>query len=133
MSNLEIIIGEPYATMIRQKTNIRNLRALFKVGLTPEGRRSLAETTGISEELILGWINLIDLLRIKGIGQEYVGLLERAGMNTLQKLQQADPESLYRQIINMNASKKVVRRLPTQAMVRAWVEQARDLPQMVIY
>lgn len=119
--------------MIRQKTNIRNLRALFKVGLTPEGRRSLAETTGISEELILGWINLIDLLRIKGIGQEYVGLLERAGMNTLQKLQQADPESLYRQIINMNASKKVVRRLPTQAMVRAWVEQARDLPQMVIY
>ena len=132
MSNLEMI-GESYAALIRRRTRIRNLRALFKVGLTPEGRRSLAETTGLSEELILNWINLIDLMRIKGIGREYINLLERVGVNTVRKLCQADPESLHRQMSELNASERVVRRLPTLAMVRAWVEQARGLPPMVIY
>ena len=31
----------------------------------------LAEKTGISEKNILEWVNLSDLMRIKGVGEEY--------------------------------------------------------------
>jgi predicted flap endonuclease-1-like 5' DNA nuclease len=39
--------------------------------------------TGISRKLILEWMNLADLHRIKGLGQEYSDLLEEAGIDTV--------------------------------------------------
>jgi len=36
--------------------------------------------------LILKWVNMADLFRVKGIGQEYSELLEKAGVDTVREL-----------------------------------------------
>ena len=40
----------------------------------------LAKQTGISESVILKWVNMADLFRVKGIGKQYSELLEKAGV-----------------------------------------------------
>ena len=36
---------------------------LLEVGATPSGRKEIAEKTGISEHMILQWVNHVDLYR----------------------------------------------------------------------
>ncbi len=137
MANLEAIEGiEPmYAATLREKAGIRSAEALLRVGATPEGRKDLEERTRISGELILGWVIMADLMRIKGVGGQYSELLEKAGVNTAKELERWDPEDLYRKLIevNMAKSKRLVGRLPTLVMVKGWVEQAKQLPTVITY
>ena len=56
-------------------------QALLERGATPQGRKELAEATGITGTLILEWVNHVDLYRVKGVGSEYADLLEISGAN----------------------------------------------------
>lgn len=107
--------------------------ALLEKGKTPKGRADLAVATGISEKSILRWVNMADLFRIKGVGEEYADLLEAAGVDTVAELAQRRPENLHAKLIEVNEAKKLVRRLPTLSEVTAWIEQAGDLPRAVEY
>ena len=95
--------------------------------------RELAEKTGISDKLLLEWVNHADLFRIKGVGEEYADLLEEAGVDTIPELAQRNPANLYEALEKANAQKKLVRQLPTRAQVESWVEQAKALPRVVSY
>ena len=87
----------------------------------------------MSTKLILEWVNLSDLARVKGIGEEYSDLLEEAGVDTVAELSQRMPETLYQKMVEINQAKKLVRKIPTQADVKSWVEQAKKLPRAVEY
>jgi long-chain acyl-CoA synthetase len=102
-------------------------------GASPRGRRALAEATGISEALLLRWINQADLFRIEGIGEEYADLLERAGVDTVPELAQRNPENLYAKLLEVNQEKNLVNRLPGLAQVADWVAEAKRLPRVVLY
>ena len=91
------------------------------------------DSTGISERLILDWLNRIDLFRIKGIGEEYSDLLESAGVDTVPELAQRNPKNLYQKIMEVNSKKKLVRQPPGQGQVADWVEQAKQLPRVIEY
>ena len=63
-------VGETYAQKLRD-AGVATQEALLEAGSTAKGRKELAERAGISEKLILGWVNRADLSRVKGIGEEY--------------------------------------------------------------
>ena len=134
MTKLETIegIGPVFAEKLREK-GIGTVEALLEAGSTPEGRQRLEERTGIGHKLILEWVNLADLMRIKGIGEEYSDLLEEAGVDTVKELRNRVPENLYQKMMEVNEVKKLVRRLPTSRMVADWIEQAKNLPPRVTY
>ncbi len=125
-------IGPTYAAKLAE-AGVNSTEALLEAGATPKGRQELAEKTGISPKLILEWVNLADLFRIKGIGEEYSDLLEEAGVDTVVELAQRNPENLYRALVEMNRAKKLVRRLPSQDQVADWVAQAKALPRVIEY
>jgi predicted flap endonuclease-1-like 5' DNA nuclease len=134
MAKLEEVegIGEIYAEKLRE-AGVASTGALLEQGATPKGRQRIAEKTGISGKLILEWVNLVDLFRIRGIGEEYADLLEEAGVDTVPELAQRNAENLYQKMKAVNEEKKLVRRLPSQDQVSDWVEQARGLPRVVTY
>lgn len=115
------------------KVGIRSINALLKKGATPKGRQELEAASGIGHKLILEWVNLADLYRIKGIGSEYSDLLEEAGVDTVVELATRKAENLYQSMLDTNAKKKLVRRPPALKMVTSWVEQAKKLPRIVKY
>jgi predicted flap endonuclease-1-like 5' DNA nuclease len=134
MAKLEKIegVGEVYAQKLRE-AGIRTTQALLEEGASPQGRKEIAEKTGISGTLILQWVNHVDLFRIKGVGEEYADLLEAAGVDTVPELAQRNPKNLYQKLLAVNQEKKLVRRPPTQSQVSDWIAQAKALPRVITY
>lgn len=125
-------IGEVYAQKLKA-AGVRSTDALLKKGASAKGRQELAEKSGISEKMILEWVNHVDLFRIRGVGSEYADLLEEAGVDTVPELAQRNPQNLLEKMTAVNAEKKLVRRMPTLAQVQSWVEQAKGLPRVIEY
>ncbi|MGW8143200.1 MAG: DUF4332 domain-containing protein [Anaerolineales bacterium] len=125
-------IGEKYATKLKM-VGISTTDSLLDRGSTPNGREEIAKKSGISKTLILEWVNLADLFRIKGVGEEYSDLLEEAGVDTVVELAQRNPDNLYKSVVEVNQKKKLVRKLPTQKQVGDWVKQAKNLPRVLEY
>jgi predicted flap endonuclease-1-like 5' DNA nuclease len=125
-------IGGTYAAKLIE-AGIRTAEALLKIGATPKGRKEIAEKSGISEKLILEWVNHVDLFRIKGVGEEYADLLEEAGVDTVVELAQRKAENLLAKMQEVNKEKKLVRQLPVLAQVSSWVEQAKKMERAIHY
>lgn len=125
-------IGEVYAQKLSD-AGIKTTNALLKQGATSKGRKEIAENTGISETLILEWVNHVDLFRIKGVFEEYADLLEEAGVDTVKELAQRNPGNLYKKLVEVNEQKKLVRQLPGKSQVENWVAQAKQLDRAVFY
>ena len=125
-------IGKVYATKL-EAAGISTVESLLERGATPKGRQDLAEQTDIGGKLILEWVNLADLFRIKGIGEEFSDLLEEAGVDTVPELAQRNPENLHSKLVEVNEAKKLVRRVPGLSQVQDWVAQAKELPRVVTY
>lgn len=125
-------IGPVYSEKL-QKAGVGSVEALLKLGATPKEREALAEKAGIDRKLILEWVNHADLFRIKGVAEEYSDLLEEAGVDTVVELAQRNAENLLAKIQEVNTLKKLVRRVPTLAQIKSWIEQAKALPQAIHY
>jgi predicted flap endonuclease-1-like 5' DNA nuclease len=125
-------IGPVYAAKL-EDAGVGSAEALLEQGATPKGRKEIAEKSGLSDALILEWVNHVDLYRIRGVGSEYADLLEEAGVDTVPELAQRNAEHLLEKMTAVNAEKKLVRRLPVLSQVQSWVEQAKHLERKVSY
>jgi len=125
-------IGPVYAAKLG-KIGIRTTEALLKKGASPDGRKEIGVAAGIGHALVLEWVNLADLYRIKGVGSEYSDLLEEAGVDTVVELSKRDAEHLHGKMMEINAVKNLVNRMAGLKQVRNWVSQAKRLPRVVTY
>jgi len=125
-------IGEVYAGKL-EEAGVRSAEDLLKKGATPKGRKELAEKSGVSEKLVLEWVNHMDLFRIKGVASEYSDLLEEAGVDTVPELAQRNGANLFQKLVEVNDAKKLVRKLPVQSQVEDWIEQAKKLDRVIQY
>lgn len=116
-----------------RNAGVNNTDGLLKNTKTKKQRKDLAEKTGISEEKVLKFANMVDLYRIKGIGSEFAELLEAAGVDTVPELAQRNAENLTKKMEEVNLDKKLVRRTPALKEVENWVAQAKDLPRALEY
>lgn len=125
-------IGSEYKKKLAA-IGIKTTEALLKQGATPKGRKLIEEKTKIGHRLILEWVNLADLFRVKGIGEEYSDLLEEAGVDTVVELSNRNADNLLSKINEVNKVKKLVRRPPALSMVKSWIEQAKKLDRVIEY
>ena len=108
-------------------------RSLITRHTIRSGRRELENNSGISGKQLLEWANRADLFRIKGVGEEYSDLLERAGVDTVPELARRNAANLYKAMAEVNEGKNIVRQLPGQKQVANWVSQAKELPRKIEY
>jgi predicted flap endonuclease-1-like 5' DNA nuclease len=125
-------IGPVYAEKL-VAAGIKTTEKLLEAGAKAKAREELAAKTGIAHKLILEWVNLADLMRISGVGEEYSDLLEEAGVDTVVELSNRKPENLLQKILETNKEKKLVRRPPVLKQIQKWVEEAKKLPRKVEY
>jgi predicted flap endonuclease-1-like 5' DNA nuclease len=111
---------------------VRTTEDLLNAGATRAGRQRLADATGISGQLILEWVNHVDLMRVPGVGPQYSDLLEAAGVDSPAELVQRNAANLATTIQEVVAARPgIVRRMPTEAEVAGWIEAARSTPRVV--
>lgn len=134
MANIATIegIGPVFAEKLTA-AGAKTVEGFLEMAKDPKGRKALAEATGIDDGKILKWANKADLMRIKGVGEEYSDLLEAAGVDTVKELKHRKPENLHAKMEEVNAEKKLVRQTPSLKSVGDWVEHAKVLPAMLTY
>ena len=125
-------IGPVYADKLKA-AGLTTTGALLEAAKDPKGRKALAEKTGIEEKRILEWANRADLMRVKGVGEEYSDLLEAAGVDTVKELKTRRADNLTAKMTEINAAKKLVRQLPSEKQVADWIEHAKTLPAVLTY
>jgi hypothetical protein len=112
---------------------IKSSGELLKRGASPEGRKEIVDATGIGDNLILKWMNISDLIRIRGMNLEHIHLLKEANINSVAELSQRNPEVFQNILIRINDRIKILSKPLTASIVRDWVEQAKKLPQIIKY
>jgi len=124
-------IGPAYGAKL-SAAGIRTTSDLLTAGAKPGGRDRIAEATGISHKLILEWVNNVDLMRIPGVGPQYSDLLEAAGVDSPAELAHRNASNLAVTVQEVVAARPgIVRRVPTEAEIAGWIEEARRLDKVV--
>lgn len=112
---------------------VESVEKLLELCCDKKGRATISSRTQIAEARILKWVNMADLFRIKGIASQYAELLEGAGVDTVKELRNRNAENLADKMNEVNTEKMLVRRTPPLAVVRSWIEQAKELPPKVTH
>jgi len=123
-------IGEAYSEKLME-AGIGSLEKLLEICCEKKARKETAEKTGISEKLILNWVNRADLSRVKGVSTQYADLLECAGVDTVPELAQRNAANLQAKMAEVNEEKNLVRQVPSESQVESWVAQAKELPRVI--
>jgi predicted flap endonuclease-1-like 5' DNA nuclease len=125
-------IGLAYASQLAA-VGIETTGDLLDRCSSAEGREDVAEKAGLSAKQLLKWTNMADLMRISGIGGEYAELLEASGVDTVKELRTRNAETLAATMAEINATKKLTRRVASAKQVAKWVDQAKSLDPMITY
>lgn len=136
MAKLETIegIGPKYRKAMA-KAGVTTTQGLLSAGGARKGRKALAKASGCSEHQVLEWVNRADLMRVRGVGEEYSDLLECAGVDTVKELRSRKAANLHTKMREVNTAKKrrLVRRPPGLSEVEAWIAHAKTLKPAVTY
>ena len=116
-----------------EAAGIVTVESLLENGATRSGRANLAKETGISESQILEFVNMADLMRVKGVGAEFAELLVAAGVDTIKELRTRNAENLHQKLEEINKKKSLTRRVPSLDMVTDFIAQAGSTDPSVTY
>lgn len=123
-------IGPAYAAKLKG-AGVGTVEALLAAAATADGRAQLAEKSGFSTDTILKWVNHADLYRVKGIGSEMADLLVECGIDSPVELAQRNAANCVAKLAEVNATKNLVRQLPSEATVQKWIDDAATLAKIV--
>lgn len=107
--------------------DIHSIEDFLLAAATEAQRESLSAAVKQSSAQILRWAQQADLMRVKGIGEDYGLLMRKAGIVSISELQMQTPQSLSHLLKNTNARLKVVDRLPSDTAISDWISQAQAL------
>ena len=107
------------------EAGIRGTVKLLKWGSTPDGRKEISRETKIPILRIENWVRRADLMRVKGVSDDYARLLARAGVDDLADLSTRNPAVLGDELQIAMAVERDIKRLPNRAKIGGWIEQAR--------
>jgi predicted flap endonuclease-1-like 5' DNA nuclease len=134
MTNIEEIEGiGPAIGAKLSAAGVKTVEALLTEGGSAAGRAKLAAAAGVETGRLLEWVNRADLMRINGVGSEFSDLLEAAGVDTVKELATRNAANLTATMDELNTTRKIVRRTPSEAEVGKWVAEAKTLPAAITY
>ncbi|MDF1700055.1 MAG: DUF4332 domain-containing protein [Planctomycetota bacterium] len=125
-------IGPAYGEKLKA-AGINSTEDLLNACCARPGRKSAAETTGVSETLLLKWTNMADMMRISGIGPQFAELLEAAGVDTVKELAQRNAENLATAMASKNEEKNLTNAVPAASIISGWVEAAKGTEGKMTY
>ena len=123
-------IGPEFGNKLRD-VDIQTTDDLLRRCGDKKGREGVSTETGISEKHLLEWVNLADLMRINGVGEEFADLLEEAGVDTVKELATRNAENLAVAVAEANEKKKLTDRVPSAETIQKWIDEAGKMDPMV--
>lgn len=114
-----------------EKAGIQTVEQLMQNAHSKAGRKKVSELSGIGESQLLTFVNMGDLMRIKGVASEFSELLMASGVDTVKELRTRNAANLESKMNEVNAAKKLTRRVPTEKELQKFIDFAKTLEPMV--
>jgi len=125
-------IGETYRKKLVE-AGIHTTEKLLEIAGPKAGRTKLAADINVGETHVLEWVNRADLMRVKGVGEEYSDLLEASGVDSPAELAQRNATNLAAAMEAHNVAHKLVHRSPSEKEVQNWIDNAKTLDKAVTH
>jgi hypothetical protein len=114
---------EPQYRSELPKVGITTLDELLSRTREKKERDELALRLLVPKELLMQWVEKAQLVQLKGMGVENLGLLERVGIYSVSALAKEDPQKLSDKIGQAFGG----RVSPRKAMIGIWVREAQKI------
>ena len=132
--NLKEFLGVNHQhTQALRKEGVSTSEHMVKTGRTEEGRRKLAEKTGVPLSSILELVKLADLSRIVGLKRKRARLYYDAGLDTMDKIAQWNPEEMHQMFVKFVERTSFDGSPPPPPETAFAVKMAKYLPRIVEY
>jgi len=125
-------IGEATATKL-EKAGITTVEALLEKGGQKSGRKEISEASGVSETVVLTFVNMADLFRINGVAGQFAELLKASGVDTVKELATRNAENLWAKLTEINNEKSLTKVVPNAEKITDFIAQAKNLDQKVFH
>lgn len=116
-----------------KKEGIVSVDQMLKRGRTPKDRKDLSMKTGVGESAIIELVKLSDLARIEGVKSIRARLYYDAGIDTVEKMAEWDPDKLRAMLIEFVQRTGFDGIAPLPKEARFTVAEAKRLPEIVEY
>jgi predicted flap endonuclease-1-like 5' DNA nuclease len=93
-----------------------------------KARKDLARATKIADKALEGWVQMADVMRVKGVGPDVARLLAACGVHTVAQLKTQDATRLSDEIMKVNSKQHLSENPPSVEHLQAWIAQAQTLP-----
>ena len=93
-----------------------------------KSRKELAKATKIAERTLETWVQMADVMRVKGVGPDVTHLLAACGVRTVAQLKIQDATRLNDEIMKVNSKQHLSENPPSVEHLQAWIAQAQTLP-----
>jgi len=112
----------------RKNQGIGTTFQLLEKAGEPKARRELARAVKIPEKTLDGWVQMADVMRVKGVGPDVTRLLAACGVHTVAQLKTQDATKLNDEITKVNSKSHLSENPPSVEHLQAWIAQAQTLP-----
>ncbi len=93
-----------------------------------KARRDLAKAAKVPEKSLEQWVQMADVMRVKGVGPDVTRLLAACGVHTVAQLKTQDATKLNDEIMKVNSKSHLSENPPSVEHLQAWIAQAQTLP-----
>jgi len=94
----------------------------------PKARKELARAAKVPEKQLENWVQMADVMRVKGVGPDVTRLLAACGVHTVAQLKTQDATKLNDEIMKVNSKSHLSENPPSVEHLQAWIAQAQTLP-----
>jgi hypothetical protein len=108
-------------------------KQLFERAQSKKARAELSRAAKVPGEALLELVQLSDLARAGWVGPIFARLFYEAGADTIEKLAQCAPDTLFAKLIAINAEQKLTKSHFTAKDVALCIEIAKELPITLTY
>jgi predicted flap endonuclease-1-like 5' DNA nuclease len=93
-----------------------------------KARKDLAKAAKVPEKSLESWVQMADVMRVKGVGPDVTRLLAACGIHTVAQLKTQDATKLNDEIMKANSKSHLSENPPSVEHLQAWIAQAQTLP-----
>lgn len=121
----------PFQAAQLARMRIVDAEDLVELCGTGDGRRAVADSTGMHPEHLRQWARAAELMQIGGLPPVHVELLLASGVGSIDVLGARTAPELADALVNINAAQRITEAVPSRAEIDEWIRQARSLPSRV--
>ena len=123
-------IGPKYAEALK-KIGIIKTDELLKI--KQKDVVEIAKKIDVPKKNLDKWIEIADLMRVKGVGEEYSEALNRIGIDSVKEFRHRNPANTLTKLEELDKEfPDILRKLPNVDMIREWISEAKKLPDLDI-